>query len=263
MEASRFPGATGTSAATVTDPSTPGVALVTGAARGIGRAVAERLAADGFSVVGVDRVAAGDLPFALLEADLADTDRLGGLVDRVENLHGPLTALVNVAGVYERLDPAAFSLESYRRVLAVDLDAPIVLSAGAGSRMATRGFGRIVNVTSVHGRFGERGGLAYDTAKGGLDQATRTLGLEFSGRDVLVNAVAPGFVETDMAIVDGVLETSTDAFRAVYLDGGRLPIGRAAQPADVASLVAWLVSRDNTYVTGQVIAVDGGLTTTF
>jgi NAD(P)-dependent dehydrogenase (short-subunit alcohol dehydrogenase family) len=129
--------------------------------------------------------------------------------------------------------------------------------------MAKRGYGRIVNVTSINGAFGERGGLAYDAAKAGLDQATRTLAIEYGGRGVLCNAVAPGFVETRMSLVDGVLETETEEFAQVYVEGGRLPLGRAAQPEEIGGLVAWLCSSDNTYVTAQVIRIDGGLTATF
>ena len=243
---------------------TKSVAVVTGAANGIGRAIAERLTRDSWSVVGVDRVAIdGSVDFASLTFDLAETDAIAPMVADLESEFGPIEALVNVAGIYERIDPSAFSLEAYRRVLAVDLDAPIALAVAAGSRMAERGDGRIVNVTSIHGEFGERGGLAYDVAKGGLNQATRTLALEFAGSGVLCNAVAPGFIETAMAMVDGVLETTTDEFRRVYVEGGKLPLGRAGQADEVASLVAWLCSRDNTYLTGQVIRVDGGLSATF
>ncbi len=243
---------------------TEGTVIVTGASNGIGRAIAERFHADGRNVVGIDyAVATPSPPFPIIQFDLAETTAIVELCDRLERDHGPLGAVVNVAGIYEAIDPAAFSLDAYRRMLAVDLDAPVLLSATAGAIMAARGYGRIVNITSIRGDFAERGGLAYDTAKAGLNQATRTLALEFSGRGVLCNAVAPGFVETALSIVDGVLETSTDEFRRFYFDGGRIPIGRAAQPSDIAGLVSWLASSDNTYVTGQVIRIDGGLSASF
>jgi NAD(P)-dependent dehydrogenase (short-subunit alcohol dehydrogenase family) len=195
--------------------------------------------------------------------DLSALDTIAPRLQMIEEKYGPLSALVNVAGIYERIDPASFSLETYRRVLAVNLDAPIVMAAAAAEMMASRQYGRIVNVTSIHGEFGERGGLAYDVAKGGLNQATRTLALEYADRGVLCNAVAPGFVDTAMAMVDGVLESTTDAFRRIYIDAGKLPLGRAGTPDDIAGLVAWLSSSDNTYVTAQVIRIDGGLTATF
>ncbi len=240
------------------------VVVVTGAAKGIGRAIAQRLFEDGRRVVGVDVLEPpAPLAYPLLSFDLSATSRIAGLVDGIESEHGPVDALVNVAGIYERIDPADFSLDDYRRVLAVNLDAPILLAVAAGGRMAQRGFGRIVNVTSIHGEFAERGGLAYDVAKGGLNQATRTLALEYGDRGVLVNAVAPGFIETDMAMVNGVLETTTDDFRRIYVEGGKIPLARSGQPHEISGLVAWLCSADNSYVTGQVIRIDGGLSVTF
>jgi NAD(P)-dependent dehydrogenase (short-subunit alcohol dehydrogenase family) len=240
------------------------VVVVTGAANGIGRAVAERFVAEGRTVIGVDRTQPHPpVSFDLVERDLSDLDGLDVLCQEIEAHYGTLRGLVNVAGVYERLDPATFSLPAYRRVLAVDLDAPLLLAVAAAEMMAVRGFGRVVNVTSIHGEFGERGGLAYDVAKGGLNQGTRTLAIEYANRGVLFNAVAPGFVETNMAMVDGVLETRTADFRRVYIEGGKLPVGRAAQPGDIAGIIAWLCSPDNTYLTGQVLRVDGGLSVTF
>jgi NAD(P)-dependent dehydrogenase (short-subunit alcohol dehydrogenase family) len=239
-------------------------AVVTGVVNGIGKAIAQRFLADGVEVVGIDREEfAGTPPHAMVRMDLADLHDIPHRFAEIERQHGPVDTLVNVAGVWERIRPEAFSLESYRRVVTIDLDAAVVLALTAAESMAKRGYGRIVNVTSIHGEFGERGGLAYDAAKAGLDQATRTLAIEYGGRGVLCNAVAPGFVETRMSLVDGVLETETEEFAQVYIDGGRLPLGRAAQPEEIGGLVAWLCSSDNTYVTAQVIRIDGGLTATF
>jgi NAD(P)-dependent dehydrogenase (short-subunit alcohol dehydrogenase family) len=239
-------------------------ALVTGAANGIGRAIAERLASDGVDVVGLDHEPI-DLESCTssIEFDLRRLGELSTLFTSLESAGGPLDALVNAAGISAVLDVATLNREIYDTILAVDLHAPVLLAVAAANAMARRGYGRIVNVTSIHARLGERGGLAYDISKAGLDQATRTLAVEYSGRGVLCNAVAPGFIETRMSIVDGEMETRTDRFRRVYLDTGRLPQGRPGQPRDVAGLVSWLVSDDNTYITGQSISVDGGLTATF
>jgi NAD(P)-dependent dehydrogenase (short-subunit alcohol dehydrogenase family) len=239
-------------------------AVVTGVVNGIGKAIAARFLADGVEVVGIDREDfAATPPHPLVRMDLLDLPSIPRRFGEIEREYGPIDTLVNVAGVWEAIRPETFSLESYRRVVTIDLDAAVVLAVTAAQSMAKRGYGRIVNVTSIHGQFGERGGLAYDAAKAGLDQATRTLAIEYGGRGVLCNAVAPGFVETRMSLVDGILETQTEEFRHVYVDGGRLPLGRAAQPEEVGGLVAWLCSSDNTYVTAQVIRIDGGLTATF
>ena len=240
-------------------------ALVTGAANGIGRATAERLAAEGARVVAVDVEEIPDLGPSIqpLRFDLARTAELESLVAQAEELAGPLDVLVNNAGIFEAALAVDLTLATYERVLAVNLHAPVLLASRAARGMVARGYGRIVNITSIHGRFGEEAALAYDVAKGGLDQATRTLAIELSRHGVLVNAVAPGFVATRMSVVDGQNELESEWFDEVYLRHGKLPIRRYAMPAEVAEHVAWLASERNTYVTGQVLTVDGGLTVTF
>lgn len=240
-------------------------ALVTGGANGIGLAIVERFVAEGARVAvvdvePVDPVADRRLAFRF---DLAETERLPELLGEVETALGPLDVLVNDAGIFEPALAVELTLESYRRVLAVNLHAPVFLIAAAARGMVERGYGRIVNITSIHGRFGEEAALSYDVAKGGLEQATRTLAVELSRYGVLVNAVAPGFVATRMSIVDGRNELESDWFRHIYVDGGKLPLRRYAEPAEIAAHVAWLASDRNTYLTGQVVTVDGGLTVTF
>jgi NAD(P)-dependent dehydrogenase (short-subunit alcohol dehydrogenase family) len=240
-------------------------ALVTGAANGIGRAIAERFVAEGATVAVLDREPAPDeLGVArAFRFDLAETDRLDDLVDEVENAVGPLDVLVNNAGIFEPALAVDLTPDSYRRVLAVNLDAPVFLARKAARGMIERGYGRIVNITSIHGQVGEESALSYDVAKSGLNQATRTLAIELGPHGVLVNAVAPGFVATRMSMVDGKNELESEWFRDVYVKYGKLPLRRWAEPAEIARHVAWLASEDNTYLTGQVVTVDGGLTVTF
>jgi NAD(P)-dependent dehydrogenase (short-subunit alcohol dehydrogenase family) len=240
-------------------------ALVTGGANGIGRAIVERFVAEGAAVATVDVEQADDLGPNVLafQRDLAETDDLAALVDEVEQTLGPLDVLVNNAGIFEPALAVELSIAAYRRVLAVNLDAPIFLAARASRGMTERGYGRIVNITSIHGRFGEEQALSYDAAKGGLEQATRTLAIELSRHGVLVNAVAPGFVATRMSVVDGVNELDSEWFHDVYVRYGKLPMRRYAQPSEIAAHVAWLASAENSYVTGQVLTVDGGVTVTF
>lgn len=233
-------------------------ALVTGAANGIGRAVAERFRAEGAVVSGVDREQGAEFQF-----DLADTEGLPALVDGVEAENGPVEVLVSVAGVYEPARAVEMTLDSYRRVLAVNLDAPIVLAQRCGRGMAERGYGRILSVTSIHGEFGEELSLSYDASKAGLNGATRTLAIELGPQGVLVNALAPGFVRTRMSVVEGQDELESDWFKTVYLENRKLPLRRAAEPPEIAAHAAWLCSEENTYLTGQVVRVDGGVTVTF
>jgi len=240
-------------------------ALVTGGANGIGRAIVERFVAEGAAVATVDVEPVDDLGANVLaiQRDLAQTDDLDTLVDEVEEKLGPLDVLVNNAGIYEPAQAVELSIDSYRRVLAVNLDAPIFLATRVARGMIERGYGRIVNITSIHGRFGEELALSYDAAKGGLEQATRTLAIELSRHGVLVNAVAPGFVSTRMSVVDGVNELDSEWFNDIYVRYGKLPMRRYAQPSEIAAQVAWLASSENSYVTGQILTVDGGVTVTF
>jgi 3-oxoacyl-[acyl-carrier protein] reductase len=240
------------------------VALVTGAAHGIGRAIAARLRDDGFFVAAADiepidlteRIA----PYLLDVSDLSAHD---ALLARIEQELDPLFALVNVAGIHVPESIDVLTLEAYRHQHSVMLDGPVWLARSAGLRMASRGSGRIVNVTSVHATNGEPASLAYDSAKAGLEAATRSLAIELAPRGVLVNSVAPGFVRTRMSVVNGVNELDSARFRDVYVGLGKLPLRRPAEPAEIASVVSYLVSADNTYVTGQRVVVDGGLTVTF
>jgi NAD(P)-dependent dehydrogenase (short-subunit alcohol dehydrogenase family) len=233
-------------------------ALVTGAANGIGRAVTERFRAEGAVVSGVDREEGAEFQF-----DLAQTEGLSALVDGIETENGPVEVLVSVAGVYEPARAVEMTLDSYRRVRAVNLDAPILLAQRCGRGMAERGYGRILSVTSIHGEFGEELSLSYDASKAGLNGATRTLAIELGPQGVLVNALAPGFVRTRMSVVEGKDELESEWFKTVYLENRKLPLRRAAEPPEIAAHAAWLCSEENTYLTGQVVRVDGGVTTTF
>jgi NAD(P)-dependent dehydrogenase (short-subunit alcohol dehydrogenase family) len=240
-------------------------AFVTGGANGIGRAIVARFVADGARVAFVDREPAREVDGSVtaFRFDLAETERLDSLVEEVEAAVGPLDILVNNAGIFEPALAVDLSLESYRRVLAVNLDAPVFLARTAARSMIRRGYGRIVNITSIHGQFGEETALSYDVAKSGLNQATRTLAIELGRHGVLVNALAPGFVSTRMSVVEGKDELESDWFRDVYVTYGKLPLRRPAEPSEIARHVAWLASEENTYLTGQVVTVDGGVTVTF
>jgi 3-oxoacyl-[acyl-carrier protein] reductase len=238
-------------------------AIVTGAANGIGRATAERLAADGFAVAGLD-LEPVDLPGVRgVRCDLSDPASFEDIVEGVERELGPVEALANVAGIFVGQTLADLTVEGYRRQLAVSLDGPIFLARAVGLRMAARGVGRIVNVTSIHAHHSEAGAMAYGAAKAGLEAASRVMAIELGAHGVLVNDVAPGFTRTRMSVVDGVDELDSAWFADVYQRYGKLPLARAAEPAEIAATIAYLLSPANTYVTGTSVRVDGGLTATF
>lgn len=240
--------------------SDPLHAVVSGAANGIGRAVADRLRARGDRVVGLDQESGSDI----IVVDLAvPAERERAVAEAVARL-GRIDVLINVAGIFRRGAIHDSTLDDWRALWAVDLEAPLDLVHRVAAGMIERGFGRIVNVTSVHARSAQPASLAYDVAKAGLEAATRSAALDLAAHGVLVNAVAPGFVRTRMSLdADGNDETASAAFERAYVASGRLPLGRAATPDEIAPAVDWLSGRDNTYVTGQVLTVDGGLTMTF
>jgi NAD(P)-dependent dehydrogenase (short-subunit alcohol dehydrogenase family) len=238
-----------------------GAVLVTGAGNGIGAAVAGRLRDDGYQVVGLDVEPCAFAPS--LVADVADNHGHERLIAAIAAEHGRIWGLVNVAGIFIPEAVADLTVAAYRRQLGVMLDGPIWLARAAGLHMAAHGGGRIVNITSIHATHSERTALSYDAAKGGLDAATRTLALELGDRGVLVNSVAPGFVRTRMSVVDGRDELESDWFRTGYVQSGRLPVRRPAEPDEIAPVVAFLLSPENSYVSGARIVADGALTVGF
>jgi NAD(P)-dependent dehydrogenase (short-subunit alcohol dehydrogenase family) len=236
-------------------------AVVTGGANGIGAAIVRRLSDAGVRVVVLDVEDAANVP--TLRVDLADPAAViaaaAGAVARL----GRADILVNCAGLTSAALTTELDLAEYHRILAVNLHAPVLLMRELCGPMRAAGYGRVVNVTSIHGRLSEPGSLAYDVSKAGLEAATRTAAIELAAAGVLINAIAPGFVATRMSIVNGINELESDWFKTGYLRDGRLPIGRAAAAAEIADAAVWLASRANTYTTGQVITVDGGLSARF
>jgi NAD(P)-dependent dehydrogenase (short-subunit alcohol dehydrogenase family) len=211
-------------------------ALVTGAAGGIGAAIAARLAADGLDVTGVDRA----------EADLADADAVLGLARDAD-------VLVNCAADLSggRLDD--LELDVWRRVMAVNVEAPLLLARALAPGMRERGWGRIVNIASdTFHRPPAPGMAAYVASKGALIGLTRALAVELGAAGITVNAVAPGLTATAPALRD-----VPEAHFARVREAQALP--RALAPDDVAGVVAFLVSDDAAAVTGQTLVPDGGL----
>lgn len=250
------------------------VAIVTGAASGIGRATAECLLEGGARVMFVDRdgprlqavvdslAPAGHC--ALLVGDLNEAATSEQAVARALDWGGRLDVVVSCAAAYRGASLLAADAEAWRR----DFDA-VLLSAHSLVRAAARAMiergiaGRIVHVTSIHGTQAEVGSSAYGAAKAALNQLARCQAVELAPYGIRVNAVAPGFVDTPMAVVDGVNELETERFRSQYVEQRRIPLARAAQPREIAAAILFLAGEASSYITGHVLTVDGGLTITF
>ncbi|MBO0825417.1 MAG: SDR family oxidoreductase [Actinobacteria bacterium] len=234
-------------------------AVVTGGVNGIGAAIVKLLRAAGAQVVVLDREGG----CGVVEVELADRTALeAAATEALQGLSG-LDILINCAGVFLPSPMADLDVAAYDTTLAVNLHAPVLLMRSLSIPMIQQSYGRIVNVTSIHARLGEPLSLAYDVSNGGLESATRTAALELADHGVLVNAVAPGFVATRMSVVGQQDELHNEPFTSVYVGQGRLPLRRAAEPVEVAHAVVFLASEENSYITGQTITVDGGLSARF
>ncbi|MBB3772559.1 NAD(P)-dependent dehydrogenase (short-subunit alcohol dehydrogenase family) [Angulomicrobium tetraedrale] len=250
------------------------VALVTGAAHGIGAGIAERLATEGAQVVIADIDEAGAHAVAArlgktamaVRVDIADPESVAALAAAVEARHGRCEIVVNNAAILDTRGIDTMSFAHYRGVLDINQDGavrvtlamlPLIRRAGAGRR--------ILNIVSIQGLRGARDSLAYATAKGALVNFTRALACDLADDGILVNALAPGFIDTAMALLpEGAgHEHETDWFRDIYIRHGRIPLRRPGTPVDIAGPAFFLCSDDARYVTGQVLLVDGGLSATF
>jgi glucose 1-dehydrogenase len=231
------------------------VALVTGADKGIGRAIAERLQRDGFALVFASRKRdeesgavferlsqGGDVHWA--EGDLADPAVPEQLVGQAREAFGRLDALVNNAGLTKAKPALELTGEDFDAIFAVDVRAAFLLSQEAAPLLREHG-GSIVNVTSVHEHVPRPGFLLYAAAKAALGMLTRGLALELASDGIRVNAVAPGVIATERNVEADELTSE-------------IPLGRAGTPKEVAALVSWLVSDEAAYMTGASVVIDGG-----
>lgn len=240
------------------------VVIVTGGANGIGKATAELFLELGAKVIAFDREQAkGNSGIENIVLDLGNLPSLEAAVSEVKKKYGRIDVLVNVAGVSFPNQILELENDKYFTTLDVNLHAPVFLMKHVGKLMIAQAYGRIINLTSIHGKLSEPASMAYDISKAGLEAATRTVALEFAEHGVLVNAVAPGFVATRMSIVDGKDELKSEWFNNIYVENKRLPIARAALPIEIAQGIVWLASKSNTYMTGQTVTIDGGLSARF
>ncbi len=235
------------------------VVLVTGSTRGIGRAVAELFAREGARVGVTGRsleaaenaaaeVGGETLP---LELDVSDPDSVARAVDRIAKTWGGVDVLVNNAGITRDQVALRLKLEDWEAVLATDLTGAFLCAKACLRHMVRARRGTIVNVSSVVGSVGNPGQAAYCAAKAGLEGLTRSLAREYANRGIRVNAVAPGFIDTDMTAALG------EAVREGLV--AQVPMARLGTPEDVAHAVAFLASDRAAYITGQVLHVNGGM----
>lgn len=215
-------------------------ALVTGASRGIGAAIAEALGQDGFSVLAPTRAV----------MDLRSNVSIDTYVQSVAR---PINILVNTAGINPISRLSQIADADLQETLQTNLLAPFRLSRALVPSMIESGFGRIVNVSSVWGMVAKGGRITYSMSKAALNGLTRSLAIELAPFGILVNAVAPGYVLTDLTRQNNTEAELIEISHAI-------PLGRLAQPSEIAAVVAFLCSPRNTYITGQTIVIDGGYT---
>ena len=237
------------------------VALVTGASRGIGRAIAHTLAAQGMKVIGTATTDAGAAAIgealAAFEGchglclNVNDGPALDAAIDAIVKQHGALHVLVNNAGITRDMLSMRMKDDDWDAVIDTNLKAVFRASRAATRPMMKQRYGRIVNITSVVGASGNAGQANYAAAKAGVAGMTRSLARELGSRGVTVNCVAPGFIETDMT--KSLTEAQTSALMA------QIPLGRLGHASDIAHAVAFLASPQASYITGTELHVNGGM----
>ena len=235
-------------------------ALVTGASRGIGKAAADLFLAEGAEVWGLGTKAPEDLAgridksgghFHWISADLAEPDGLEAIAENALKEAGGFDILVNNAGITKDNLSFRMNLDDFRRVLDVNLTAAFILARTAGRDMIRRRTGSIINMSSVVGLHGNGGQANYAASKAGLVGLTKSLARETAPRGVRVNAIAPGYIDTDMTML------LPEEVKQAMLE--QIPLKRLGRPEDIAQAALFLASDASAYITGQVLTVDGGM----
>ena len=251
------------------------VCLVTGAGQGLGRSVSLEMAREGATVVLLERNAdtAASVEDEIRAAggnasrhalDVTDYDRYGEIVADVIARLGRIDVLVNNAAINPPTKTILNdTLEDWRRTIAINLEAVYMGSKLVAPQMVKQASGRIIHVASIQG-FASSGDTGpYNAAKGGIIAYTKSMAVELGPYNILVNAVAPGFMATPMSVVNGVDEAETPDFLEWYVRRRKIPLGRTGYPEDVSGTVVFLASDYCRYMTGQLLVVDGGLMSTF
>jgi NAD(P)-dependent dehydrogenase (short-subunit alcohol dehydrogenase family) len=251
------------------------VAIVTGAAGGFGSAIAGSFAAEGARVLvadidveGATRVAdeigAGGGTAVAVACDVSRAADWKNLAEISRTRFGRLDILVNNAAILDMTPYDELTHARFAEVVRVNLDGALICTLAAVPALVRAGGGRILNIASIMGIRGARESIPYASAKGGVVYLSLCLACDLAAKGITVNAIAPGFIDTRMAVTrDGTHEHATELFRTVYLKYEKIPLGRAGLPDDIAGPAFFLCCDDARYVTGQVLVVDGGVTMTF
>ena len=237
-------------------------ALITGAYRGIGKAIADLFITEGAEVWGLDYQTPEDLPARIeaakeklhwVTADISQLDSLEAIIERAVKDSSGFDILINNAGITKDNLSFRMSLEEWQKVLDINLSAAFIVSRTVGRDMIRKKTGSIINMSSVIGIHGNGGQANYAASKAGLIGVTKSLALETASRGIRVNAIAPGFIATDMTAV------LPDKVKEAMLE--RIPLKRLGSTKDIAMAALFLASDDSAYITGQVLAIDGGMFT--
>jgi 3-oxoacyl-[acyl-carrier protein] reductase len=238
------------------------IALVTGSGRGIGKAIAQKLSEAGATVVindvsdaaaaTAEEIKASGKPALFIKANVSSSDEVNHMIDQIIGVYGRLDILVNNAGITRDQLTIRMTDEDWDAVMNINLKSVFFCSRAALKYMMKQRYGRIVNISSISGIIGNPGQVNYCAAKAGILGITRTVAKEMASRGITVNAVCPGFIETDMTdkIPTNIKEEAKK----------RIPQGGFGTPQDVAEAVAFLASDSARYITAQYLSVDGGMT---
>jgi acetoacetyl-CoA reductase len=233
------------------------VALVTGGTRGIGRAIVERLKSDGFAVAAgyagneeAAKATADELEVMIVKGNVGDFEDCGRAVRQVEAELGPIDVLVNNAGITRDAMLHRMTPQQWNEVIYVNLASVFHMCRHVIEGMRERNYGRIINISSINGQKGQMGQANYSAAKAGVIGFTKALALETAAKGITVNAVAPGYIDTEMvaAVPQNVLEKIV----------GGIPVGRLGKAEEIAACVAFLAREDASFITGTTITANGG-----